>query len=223
MKLRIEYVPRDADEEIVVRVRAIDAAVQRKCEAIQALIDDKPAVVYYKAGQEFYLPAGDVLFFETDGETVYAHTCDDMYKVHHRLYELEGILPTEFMRISKSTVANTAQILSVSKNLASSSPVQFAHSHKQVYVSRFYFGLFKYDFFYLGDFIRHKSVGLDYNACVLPADDRHTFRKAFRFHQNFYVRFSFYVARYALNVPERSVLYIRHRLRTVQYMIEKFY
>ena len=139
MKLRIEFIPRDAEPEICVRCHALDDAVKRRCEAIEQILDDKPPIVYVKDAQEFYLPPGEVLFFETDGETVFAHTRDDMYKVSHRLYELEALLPADFMRISKSTVCNTAQILSVSKNLSSSSPVQFMNTHKQVYASRFYF------------------------------------------------------------------------------------
>ena len=144
MKLRIEYIPRDGVEEIVVRCRTVDENVKRQCEAIEALINDKPAIVYLKGSQEFYLPSGDVLFFETDDETVYAHTADDMYKVTYRLYELEEILPPTFMRVSKSAVANTERILSVSHNFQSSSPVQFRHTHKQVYVSRFYFKALKH-------------------------------------------------------------------------------
>jgi len=139
MKLRIETISRDAEEEIVIRCRQINDSVRKQCEAIETLLGNKPPIIYYKKNQEFYLPAGDILFFETDGETVYAHTADDMYKVNFRLYELEEILPPEFMRVSKSTVANTAKIFSVSKNLSSSAPVQFTKTHKQIYVSRFYF------------------------------------------------------------------------------------
>lgn len=139
MRFRIEYVSEDADEEIVLRCRSFDENVKRQCEAIEALIEDKPAIVYYKDDQEFYLPSREVLFFETDGETVYAHTSKDMFKVNHRLYQLEEMLPSEFSRISKSAVANTSRILSLNRTLPSSVAVRFFNSPKQVYVSKFYY------------------------------------------------------------------------------------
>ena len=143
MRFRIEFIPDRLEEEIVLRCHNLDENIKKRCEAIEALLDDKPAIVYYKAGQEFYLPSAEVLFFETDGETVCAHTANDMFKVNYRLYQLETILPSDFLRISKSAVANTAQILSLSKNLPSSVSVQFFNTHKQVYVSRLYYSSLK--------------------------------------------------------------------------------
>ena len=139
MRFRIEFISRESEEEIVVRCHSLDENIKKYSAAIEALLDDKPAIVYYKEGQEFYLPSSEVLFFETDGEIVYAHTGNDMFKVNYRLYELEAILPSDFSRISKSTIANTTRILSLSKNLSSSVSAQFFNTHKQVYVSRFYF------------------------------------------------------------------------------------
>lgn len=138
MRFRIEYVSEDADEEIVLRCRSFDENVKRQCEAIEALIEDKPAIVYYRDDQEYYLPSREVLFFETDGETVYAHTSKDMFKVNHRLYQLEEMLPSEFIRISKSAVANTGRILSLNRTLPSTAAIRFFNSNKQVYASKFY-------------------------------------------------------------------------------------
>ena len=138
MRFRIAFIPEDAEEEIVLHCHHLDENIKKQCDAIEALISDKPAIIYHKADQEFYLPSKAILFFETDGETVYAHTKEDMYKVSYRLYQLEDILPPEFLRISKSTVANTRQIVSLSKTLGASVSVQFFNTHKQVYASKFY-------------------------------------------------------------------------------------
>lgn len=56
-----------------------------------------------------------------------------------QLYELEELLPGSFMRISKSAIVNTSHIYSISRNLTASSVVAFADTHKQVYVSRYYY------------------------------------------------------------------------------------
>ena len=143
MRFRIEFIPEGAKEEVVLRCHGLDENIKQQGQAIEALLEHKPAIIYHKAEQEFYLPSRDILFFETDGETVYAHTADDMFKVSYRLYQLESILPSEFLRISKSTVANTAQILSLCKTISTSVSVQFFSTHKQVYVSRFYLSALK--------------------------------------------------------------------------------
>jgi DNA-binding LytR/AlgR family response regulator len=139
VRFRIEFIPKESEAEIVIRSHSLDENIKKYCEDIAAILDDKPAIVYYKEDQEFYFPSSEVLFFETNGETVYAHTINDIFKVNYRLYQLETVLPSEFLRISKSTIANTGKILSLSKNLSSSVAIQFFNTHKQVYASRMYF------------------------------------------------------------------------------------
>ena len=61
------------------------------------------------------------------------------YQTKYKLYELEDILPGFFMRVSKSTILNTNHIYSINRNLTASSVVAFSDTHKQVYVSRYYY------------------------------------------------------------------------------------
>ena len=57
----------------------------------------------------------------------------------YKLYELEEFLPGYFMRVSKSTILNTNHIYSITRSISSSSKVEFQNTHKQVYVSRYYY------------------------------------------------------------------------------------
>ena len=61
------------------------------------------------------------------------------YQVKYKLYELEELLPRFFMRVSKSAILNTNHIYSINRNLTASSVVAFLNTHKQVYVSRYYY------------------------------------------------------------------------------------
>ena len=48
--------------------------------------------------------------------------------------ELEEILPNQFLRVSKSTIANVAEIYSLQKsNLSTTSCAAFRNSHKQIF------------------------------------------------------------------------------------------
>jgi len=137
VKLRIEISDDLLENEVIIRCGRVDDNIQK----IQSYILDisSPKLVFYKDQQEYYLPLEDILFFETDGEQVYAHTTNDAYKVKHRLYELESLLPRSFARAAKGTIVNTMRILAINRNMTSSSQIKFANTHKHVYVSRHYY------------------------------------------------------------------------------------
>ena len=99
--------------------------------------------VLYKGEMEFYLDIDEILFFETDGNQVMAHTCDDANETRKKLYELEGTLGPGFQRISKSSIVNVKKIYAINKNLAASSEISFQNTHKQIYVSRAYYKTLK--------------------------------------------------------------------------------
>ena len=141
MKLRIELVEEGAEEEVIIRCNKMDDTVQKLQAYVQSL--GAPSLTFYKGNQEFYFPVEEVLFFETDGEQVYAHTVNDAFQVRYRLYELEEILSRRFVRAAKGLIVNTARIYAINRNLTSSSQVQFVGTHKQVYVSRHYYKALK--------------------------------------------------------------------------------
>ena len=85
------------------------------------------------------MPLQEILFFETEGTSIRAHTKDDIYGARYRLYELEETLPGYFMRVSKSTILNIRHIYAMTRSLSASCVVEFKDTHKQVYVSRHYY------------------------------------------------------------------------------------
>lgn len=139
VKVRIELIDDLAEDEVLIRCGRVDDTIQKIQQFIseQSLLSSR--ITFYKQNQEFYFPLEDVLFFETEGEYIYAHTANDAYRIKYRLYELEKILPRSFIRAAKSTIVNIMQVYSITRNLTASSLVQFINSHKQVYVSRFYY------------------------------------------------------------------------------------
>lgn len=139
MKVRMEYLSEMDSPEVVIRVKEETEEIQKLRQAIMNITNKKTSLIYYKDGKEFYFPLSHILFFETESNIVYAHTSSEVYQVKYRLYELEEMLPSEFMRVSKSTILNINQIFSVDRTFASFNLVQFYKSHKQVYVSRMYF------------------------------------------------------------------------------------
>ena len=85
--------------------------------------------------EEFFVPYGETLFFETDGARTAAHTAKAMYYTELRLCELADILPYSFIRVSKSCIVNSAAVSSITRNVTGSSEVRF-RGGKKTYVSR---------------------------------------------------------------------------------------
>jgi DNA-binding LytR/AlgR family response regulator len=139
VKIRIEVAPDLSEDEVIIRCGRVDDTIRRIHQYVAQEAQAGSKITFYKQNQEFYFPLETVLFFETEGEHIYAHTADDAYRIKHRLYELEELLPKDFIRASKSTIVNVRQVYSISRNITASSLVKFVGSHKQVYVSRYYY------------------------------------------------------------------------------------
>ena len=139
MNIRIEILPDITEDEVIIRCRQVTGQIEK----IQKLLTDEaaaiPQLIFLKDNKEYYFPLKNITFFETGENNVYAHTRNDIFRIRLRLYELEELLPRTFIRISKSTIVNVEQILTINRNLASASLIEFYKSHKQVYVSRRYY------------------------------------------------------------------------------------
>lgn len=139
MKIRIEIEPNLKEEEIIIRSSSLSEEVQKIQKAVSDVVTMGQRLELYKGDTSYYLPLDGILFFETEENEVHAHTGKEIYRTKYRLYELEELLPGFFMRVSKSTILNTRKIYSMTKSLPSSCVVEFMGTHKQVYVSRYYY------------------------------------------------------------------------------------
>lgn len=139
MKIRIKIQENLTEEEIIIRTRSLSSEIQNVQRAIADALSAGQRLTLYRGETAYYLPPDNILFFETSGSGVNAHTTDNIYEARYRLYELEELLPGFFMRVSKSTILNIKRIYSMTRTLPSSCVVQFQHTHKQVYISRYYY------------------------------------------------------------------------------------
>lgn len=140
MKVRIEINENmNKEDEVIIRCSKLDAGIQKVYDTVTDIAKGSKHLMLYQGNVEYYLPLDRILFFETSDSCIRAHTVDKVYETTYRLYELEELLPGNFMRVSKSTILNLNHIYSITRNLTSSSEIQFINTHKQVFVSRFYY------------------------------------------------------------------------------------
>ncbi len=138
MIIRIEVDNKIKEDEVIIKCSELSEEVNNIQTMLNDVLSNKKRITFYKGDTEYYLPLEEILFFDTEENGICAHTIDNIYNVKYKLYELEEVLPGYFMRVSKSTILNTNHIYSITHSL-SSSKVEFQNTHKQVYVSRYYY------------------------------------------------------------------------------------
>lgn len=139
MKVNIEIDENLKEDFVVIHCKKLDENILNIQKILQDSQSDSNVIILHKGEKEFYVPLQNLLFFETENKVVTVHTRTAIYETDYKLYELEEMLPGYFMRISKSAIVNLNHVFSITKNLTSSSLIEFANCHKQVYVSRNYY------------------------------------------------------------------------------------
>lgn len=139
MKVKIEIASGASEPEVLIRCERLDESVIALQNYILELSHSSQVLMLKQGETEYYVPVKDILFFETEGRMIAAHTKDKLFAADYKLYELEELLPPSFMRISKSTIVNMDYIYSITRNLTASSAIEFSGSKKTVLVSRGYY------------------------------------------------------------------------------------
>ncbi len=142
MKIRIEIC--DAgDEEIIIRCREHDGRVAELERAVEGIFNSQRELALYIGNTEHYVPISEILFFQTDDGHVRAHTAERMYTVQYKLFELEDMLPSSFVRISKSSIVNVLRIASLSREIVGNGTVSFYKTEKKTFFSRAYYRILR--------------------------------------------------------------------------------
>ncbi len=110
MKYKL-IIDKSADEEIVATVHA-PSALTEKIENLVLSFSGTDSVMGYRDNEMRRLPFSEIECITVIDRKVTAIDTDgNHYKIQERLRELEDILPSYFIRINKSTIANEHRIL----------------------------------------------------------------------------------------------------------------
>ena len=137
MRIKIEI--SDESEEIIIRCREHDEKIFEIERAIDNVLKGNGEMVLYSSGTEFYVAKSDILFFESEGDKIYAQTAGKRYVTTYKLFELEDLMPSYFVRISKSTIANVKAISSMRREVIGNGEITFKNCERRAYFSRGYF------------------------------------------------------------------------------------
>lgn len=143
MKIHIEVDEKLENSELVIRCPELTNEIMQLQQKVIEICNKKQKILFYQGEKEYYFPVSNILYFETSQDGMKAHTTSEVFSVKHRLYELEELLPTYFVRVSKSSILNASEIYSITKNITASSVVEFQNTLKKVYISRSYYKTIK--------------------------------------------------------------------------------
>lgn len=137
MKIKIIEDP-DMEEDIVIHARSISPEIERFVASF-----NQGSILAQHRGSDISIGVDDILFFETESDAVVVHLEVDYYRTRYKLYNLLEVLPSQFMRISKSCIVNIDRVTGFERSITSARSIFFSNSNKTNYVSRMYYSQFK--------------------------------------------------------------------------------
>lgn len=144
MKIILDVHEDMQEDEIHIRCSELNEEILCIQKYLQSVLSKRKEILVYKDETEYYLALNQVLFFETSGREIIVHTTNQSYQVKYKLYELEELLPDNFVRISKSTIVNVSTVYAINRSSMSNGMIEFLNTHKQVSVSRSYYKNFRF-------------------------------------------------------------------------------
>jgi len=137
--LRIKIEIADETDEIIIRCRERDSRILEIERAIENVLKGSGEMILNLTSTEYYIAKSDILFFASEGDKNYARTADKSYRTDYKLFELEDMMPSYFVRISKSTIANVKTISSMRREVTGNGEVTFKNCDRKAYFSRGYY------------------------------------------------------------------------------------
>ena len=110
MRVEIEKIEKDLPESARLLVYEETESIQRLSRFIEQEQFKFMSLTCQKEDEIHQVKCQDIYYVETLMEVQYIHTKEDIYSTKRRLYELEEMLPIEFVRASKSVLLNMAKV-----------------------------------------------------------------------------------------------------------------
>ena len=141
MKFRL-IIDKHKDQEVVATVHE-RSPLTDKIEALVLEYTGSHEVTAYRDDEMTRLPFDAIECITVlDGKTYAIDTKGKQYRLKQRLYELEEIVPANFIRINKSTLANEARLERFSATYSGGINARFKCGYEE-YVSRRCFAVIK--------------------------------------------------------------------------------
>lgn len=111
MKVSIEEISIDLEEEILIRCHKVNDGIYEIVNKIEA---EDPILLGYQDDRIYRIHLRDIYYFESVDGKVYMYVKENVFEVKQKLYELEEqFKDKKCFRASKSTILNMTKISNV--------------------------------------------------------------------------------------------------------------
>lgn len=142
MKVEIRYVNSPEEECAVLQVNQNHPGIKKLQEIIEKGTYQTMTIPCFWGDQRYSISCEHILYIETIQELLFVHTDSKVYEAKKRLYEMEEILPKQFVRVSKSVIMNLKQVEHYSP-LANGLMKATFYNGEETYISRKYLRLLR--------------------------------------------------------------------------------
>ena len=134
MRVEIKQVGSYSEEEAVIHVVTITEEIQN---AIDILDKNCRMIPVVKESETLMCRTDKIYYIESVDKHSYVYTKDGCYETKYRLYELEEVLSSNFLRCSKAMIINMRKIKAVKAELNGRMTTELLNG-EQVVISRSY-------------------------------------------------------------------------------------
>jgi DNA-binding LytR/AlgR family response regulator len=134
MKIKVKIVPEMDD--IIVEIQS--HTLTKEVKDIERYLSLYDLSLQGKKNDRIYtLSPQDVYYFDAIDHDVFAYTKDDMFEVNYKLYQLEEMYHTLFLRVNKNTLVNLKMIQSFKASLNGRMEAELKNKDR-IMISRMY-------------------------------------------------------------------------------------
>ena len=134
MKFKM-IIDKTKDEEVVITAHAPSALTEQIEQLVQGYNGTDRVVAFLEDDMKLLAFGQIACITVQDGKTYAIDNLGIRYRLKQRLYELESILPSSFIRINKSAIANETHIERFAANFSGAVDAVFRGGYRE-YVSR---------------------------------------------------------------------------------------
>lgn len=116
MKISIEKINKEREEEILIRCHKVDDEIY---ELVNMLETENFIILGYQNDHVHRIKLTDIYYFEAVDGKVFIYCKDNVFSVKQKLYELEELCKNKScFRASKSTILNISKISSIHPSIS---------------------------------------------------------------------------------------------------------
>ena len=140
MKLSVEQIPREGEEEVIVRCYDTQ---EKWVEAIRAVAAGEASVSAFAEDKVYRLKLSDVYYFEVVDGRSFLYCDRSVFECRQKLYEFEALCRSSMLfRCGKSMILNADKIQYVRPSVSGRFEATLTN-HEKVIISRQYVGELK--------------------------------------------------------------------------------